>query len=155
MKKWLKTIKNEKGLTLIELLAVVVILGIIAAIAVPSISNIIDNSKKDAHVSNALLIINAARLAEVSNATVGTGTTAKNVKTELEGTNGLSLADLVTSGYLEAAPKDPDAENAYEIGTVKKDKSTGKYSITLKGAKINKTVTEENLNKLGRKAFDS
>ncbi len=39
-------IRNEKGLTLIELLAVIVILGIIAAIAIPSIGAIIDNSKK-------------------------------------------------------------------------------------------------------------
>ncbi len=38
MKKFLqKRLKNEKGLTLVELLAVIVILGIIAAIAVPSI----------------------------------------------------------------------------------------------------------------------
>ena len=36
---------NEKGLTLIELLAVLVILGIIAAIAVPAIGNIIENTK--------------------------------------------------------------------------------------------------------------
>ena len=46
MKKFLqKRLKNEKGLTLVELLAVIVILGIIAAIAVPSIGNIIDNSR--------------------------------------------------------------------------------------------------------------
>ncbi|MDV2885810.1 type II secretion system protein [Alkalihalophilus pseudofirmus] len=62
MKKWLKQTKNEKGLTLVELLAVVVILGIIAAIAVPSIGGIIENSKKDAAISNAQQVISAARL---------------------------------------------------------------------------------------------
>ena len=42
MKKFLqKRLNNEKGLTLVELLAVIVILGIIAAIAVPSIGGII------------------------------------------------------------------------------------------------------------------
>ena len=55
MKKFLqKRLKNEKGLTLVELLAVVVILGIIAAIAVPSIGNIIENSKYNAVKADAL-----------------------------------------------------------------------------------------------------
>ncbi len=46
MKKFLqKRLKNEKGLTLVELLAVIVILGIIAAIAIPSIGNIITEFK--------------------------------------------------------------------------------------------------------------
>lgn len=36
-------VKNEKGLTLVELLAVIVILAIVAAIAIPAISNVIDN----------------------------------------------------------------------------------------------------------------
>jgi type IV pilus assembly protein PilA len=67
LKKMKKLLKNERGLTLVELLAVIVILGIIAAIAVPSIGNIIDNSKEDAQVAEALQIIDAARLAHAEN----------------------------------------------------------------------------------------
>ena len=57
----MKLLKNQKGLTLIELLAVIVILGIIAAIAIPSVNTIISNSKKSAHKENARAMIDAAR----------------------------------------------------------------------------------------------
>ncbi|MGN7388438.1 competence type IV pilus major pilin ComGC [Sporosarcina sp. SAFN-015] len=68
MKKFLqKRLKNEKGLTLVELLAVIVILGIIAAIAVPSIGSIIENSRIKAVKADALNAISAAELYFVEN----------------------------------------------------------------------------------------
>jgi len=84
-----RLLKNEKGLTLIELLAVVVILGIISAIAVPSIGGLIDNTKKDAHIANAQQMVNAARLAYASDSTVTSYT----------------LKDLNSNGYLEPLEK--------------------------------------------------
>ncbi|RNA67742.1 type II secretion system protein [Alteribacter keqinensis] len=38
---------NQKGLTLVELLAVIVVLGIISAIAVPAIVGVIEKTEKD------------------------------------------------------------------------------------------------------------
>lgn len=52
---------NQKGFTLIELLAVIVILGIILMIAVPSISNVIANSRRDSFIRTADLYIDGAR----------------------------------------------------------------------------------------------
>ena len=48
---------NKKGFTLVELLAVIVILAIILAIAVPGISGLIGNTRKGAFESDVKMII--------------------------------------------------------------------------------------------------
>lgn len=68
MKKLLKRLKqDERGLTLVELLAVIVILGIVGVIAFVAIGNVIENSRKDAQIANAQQVISAAKLYEASN----------------------------------------------------------------------------------------
>ena len=49
-----KKIINKKGFTLIELLAVISILAIIAVIATPNIVTLVDNSKKQEFVTDAI-----------------------------------------------------------------------------------------------------
>lgn len=60
--KMSKILKNEKGLTLIELLAVIVILAIVSAIAIPAIGNIIENSRYNAVKADGSNILSAASL---------------------------------------------------------------------------------------------
>ncbi|WLR50086.1 type II secretion system protein [Bacillus tianshenii] len=100
-----RLLRNQKGLTLIELLAVIVILGIIAAIAVPSIGNIIENSKKDAHIANAEQMVSAARLAK-----------AANVDGDIA-TNTYSMEHLVSEGFLESVPESPGNAGGYNKAT--------------------------------------
>lgn len=58
---------NKKGFTLIELLAVIVILVLVLAIAVPTISSIVDNSKRNAFESNAKLLLKTIQIKLLEN----------------------------------------------------------------------------------------
>lgn len=62
----MKKIMNKKGFTLIELLAVIVILGVIMLIAVPSISTVITNSRRDSFLRSADSYIDSARNMAIS-----------------------------------------------------------------------------------------
>lgn len=97
-----KKMKEQKGFTLIELLAVIVILGIISAIAVPSILNIIDNTKRDAHAANAEQMKSATKLAVTSNTTLQTGV------------HYLTLEYLESESYLDKV-NDPDGEGYLRV----------------------------------------
>lgn len=57
---------NKKGFTLIELLAVIVILGVIMLIAIPSISTVITNARRDSFLRTADSYIDAARNMAIS-----------------------------------------------------------------------------------------
>lgn len=59
-------IKNKKGVTLVELLAVVVIMGIVAAIAVPTIGGLIATQQANADNATFGQIEEAARLYAVN-----------------------------------------------------------------------------------------
>ena len=53
--------KQNRGFTLVELLAVIVILGILFLIAVPSINKIIENSKRQAFIADCKAYLQAAK----------------------------------------------------------------------------------------------
>ncbi|MEN0649979.1 type II secretion system protein [Caldifermentibacillus hisashii] len=126
MQKRIKLLKNQKGMTLVELLAVLVILGIIAAIAIPMIGNMIENSQTKAAANEALNIIAGAKLADSNGVK---GTTSGDVTT-------FSKADLVE--YV-------DEDNFTSVTkTVKKDTSGKVTSVewAINGHKINNSSND-------------
>ena len=94
-------LKDQKGLTLIELLAVIVILAIIAAIAIPAIGNIIENSRVGAIKSDAQNTLAAAELYLIDNPNHFTAPTDQ-----------IEIASL-NPGYLDdkGSFKNADADN--------------------------------------------
>ncbi|MBR2076222.1 MAG: prepilin-type N-terminal cleavage/methylation domain-containing protein [Exiguobacterium sp.] len=123
-----KQLKDERGLTLVELLVVVVILGIIAAIAVVAIGGIIENSKKDAMVADAKQMVSAAKLYVASNE-VGNGAIIRFV-------GDVDAGELDAKNMIDTM-KDPFGED-YKNGVVKVTKSSDNkytYSVWLAGTK--------------------
>ncbi len=86
---------NKKGMTLFELLAVIVILGIIAAIAFPTVRTLINNSNENAFVEQGNLFLSPA--ISIAEADLSEGDNELDVKAYYVGnTNESGEADAVS-----------------------------------------------------------
>jgi type IV pilus assembly protein PilA len=110
--------KNQKGFTLLEVLAVVVILGIIASIIVPNIATVIENNKKDSYVATARNMIEQTRFSILIN------------DTSVSADSDYTLQELVTAGYIQPLPADPWGDT-YDAANSVVTESSGTFSIYL------------------------
>ena len=89
--------KKNKGFTLVELLAVIIILAIIALIAVPVIMNIIDRARKAAFRDTVYGIIDAGEIKYASNLLDHVNNMEEIVVTFPDQLNGVEIKEKVPS----------------------------------------------------------
>lgn len=126
---------NKKGFTLVELLAVIVILGVLLLIAVPSVNNIITNSRKKAFLSQVKLAVENVQ------------TTASIEKESISGTCYIKISDINldrgvwadNTGYIKV---EKDSNGNLVIEPYVSDNSK-KFSVSIKADKLDDSYVKK------------
>lgn len=116
---------NKKGITLIELLAVLVVMGLLATIVFVSVGGILGTSKDNTNSVQNKSIKEAAKMYLADN--------IDTIDFENETSVDITLSTLVQNGYLTGTLKDNKSGKEYDLyeSTVTITKDGNSYTYTL------------------------
>jgi type IV pilus assembly protein PilA len=146
-----KIMKDERGLSLVELLAVVVIMAVIAGIGAVAITGVIQKNRVDAAISSLQSVTSAANLYQTSNV----GDTTKEIPAT---GNNVTAKTILNEGFVTSIGSLADDTQAENIVFNLID---GKLQVTVAegvfkaGGETNKalTLTEDQVAKMTRDDF--
>ena len=120
---------NKKGITLVELLAVLVLISIIAVIVIPIITGLLKDSKNDADTINKANIKEAAESYLVDN--IGS-----TIDFSTNNTTTVTLQQLLAGGYISGDLKNQISGEKYDLNTstvtITKENNSYIYTVDLK-----------------------
>jgi type IV pilus assembly protein PilA len=129
IRKLIKKTKNQKGVTLIELLAVIVILGIIAAIGIPAVVNSRAKATENVIKSDKALVEQSAKQHLLNGDTYATGTV---------GANQFDITSLISELSLSNGTVGISADDANgKITFTQSDNTTTTYTLDQTTGKLN------------------
>ena len=120
---------KNKGYTLVELLAVFVILGIIIMISVPAITGVISSSKSKAYDEQVKILENAARtyMSEHSKDLPDSGSPFNVTIDNLKESGLISEEDIKNPNY-SSGSEEPKKKNQYFNGCIKVTNTNNKFT---------------------------
>lgn len=93
--------KNRKGFTLIELMIVIAIIGILAAIAIPNFKKARESARQKSCYANIRVILGAVEMYNMDSSQM---------------MDSLDEDALVSAGYLKSKPAHPESDCSYSGG---------------------------------------
>lgn len=131
MKNIFKNLKKKKGFTLVEVIIVLVIIAILAAVLIPSLAGYIDKANQKVAVANARNFTMAAQT--IGSEIYGEKGALDNTKTTTFVADSFALAELSDTAFyvdVTVTPKGKVTQVDFYDGTFKVTYKDGKFTVT-------------------------